>query len=146
VLPNGWALKAVRVKGEDVTDAGFEFRDGEVIRDVEVELTNRLTTASGTARDDKGELAADYAVILFSQDRQRWTGDSRYFATARPDQRGMFTISVLASGDYFVAALDYLDPAEAQNPALLDRLQRDAARLVLRDAEARQLDLKVVRP
>jgi len=146
MLPKGWGLKAVRVQGRDATDAGIEFRSGENIADVEVEITNRLTQLSGSARNPKGERAEDYSVIVFSRDRSRWDGDSRHFATLRPDQQGQFEISGLAPGDYYAVALDYLDPADAQDPALLERLVRSAAAFSLQDRESRTLDLQLVQP
>ena len=145
-LPKGWALKAVRVQGRDVTDAGIDFRSGETIAEIEVEITNRLTLVSGSARNQKGEPAEDYAVIVFSRERQQWDGDSRHFASLRADQQARFEISGLAPGDYYAVALDYLDPADAQDPALLERLSRGALSFSLQDRESKTLDLRLVQP
>jgi hypothetical protein len=143
-LPKGWALKAVRLKGEDVTDSGIEMQTGTDIRDVEVEVTDRVPTVSGSVRNARGERVTDYTVLFFARDRDRWQGDGRYVVTVRPDQTGVFSSEALVPGDYYVAALDYLDPGEAQNPALLDRLQRDASAVVLREASTTTLDLRIL--
>ena len=142
-LPRGWVLRAVRLKGDDVTDAGIEFRAGESVRDIEIELTNRLTTVTGSARGLKGESLTDYTVLLFARDPERWKSDGRWFALARPDQKGTFSVTGLAPGDYFAAILEYLDPGEAQNPDLLDRLRRNAASLTLREGEPASIELRM---
>ena len=143
-LPKGWAMKAVRVNGEDVIDSGVEFRTGDAIKDIEIELTNHPTEISGSVRGARNERVDDYTVLVFPHDREHSTGDSRHFATARPDEEGSFAVSALAPGDYYVAALDYLDPGEAQDPELLDRLQRDALPLTIHDGERKVLELKLV--
>ena len=53
-LPKGWFLKRVTFNGEDVTDKGIEFKPGEEVSGIEIELTNRSTNLTGTVTDDKG--------------------------------------------------------------------------------------------
>jgi hypothetical protein len=143
-LPKGWALKAVRLKREDVTDSGIEFAsNGERVSEIEVEITDRITDITGTARNAKGDLLNDYSIIVFPHEPAHY-GDSRYFATARPDQNGRFSVSGLAPGDYHVIAFDYLDPGTAQDPSLLDHLRSDATSISLREGESKSVGVKVV--
>src|SRR5262249_19649628 len=94
----GWAIKSVRYRGTDVTDA-IELRAGESITDVEVELTNRLTDLSGVVTGAKGETLKDYTVIVFPQDRDKWT-TPRYLKLSRPDQDGRYKVNGLPPGEY----------------------------------------------
>ncbi|HKT79175.1 MAG TPA: carboxypeptidase-like regulatory domain-containing protein [Vicinamibacterales bacterium] len=142
-LGPGWALQAVRLKGADVTDSGIEFIAGEDIADIEVELTNHPIEVSGSVRDAKGEPTGDYTVVVFSRDERRRDGDSRNFAVARPDQTGRFSVVGLAPGDYLAAALPYLDPSVAQDPALLKQLEPDATAFIVADHESKTLQLKL---
>jgi hypothetical protein len=142
-LPEGWVLKAVRVAGSDVTDTGFDIKPGEEIRDIEIEVTTRLTEVSGAVRGPRNESVDDYTVLLFAQDRERRVGHTRHFALVRPDQSGRFRVGTLPPGDYFAVALEYVDVNEAQNPDLLEGLVKDAVSFTLRDAEAKMLDLKL---
>ncbi|HKT81792.1 MAG TPA: carboxypeptidase-like regulatory domain-containing protein [Vicinamibacterales bacterium] len=143
-VPSGWGLKAVRFKGEDVVDTGLEFGTSQDLDGIEVELTRRLTQVNGTVRGARNEPVDDYTVVVFSRDPREWTGDSRSFAIARPDQAGSFTVTGLKPGEYFAAALSYLNPGEAQDPALLNRLQRDASSFVLADAANQTLTVRLV--
>src|SRR5262249_31243047 len=96
----GWAIRAVRYRGTDITDS-FELRANESIADVEVELTNRLTDVSGIVTTPKGESVKDYSVVVFPQDRDRWTV-SRYLRLLRPDQDGRYKVNGLPPGEYYV--------------------------------------------
>ena len=52
-LPKGWVLKEVRLNGEDVTDKGVEFKPGEDVSGLEIELTNKTTSINGGVNDDR---------------------------------------------------------------------------------------------
>ena len=142
--PPDWTLKAVRLHGVDVTDAGFEARGNEDISGLEVELTNRLTSVSGLVTNVRGESVTEYFAIVFSQQREKWGGVAgRYLRTGRPDRDGRYTVSGLPAGDYFAIAVDAIDPAEAASAEFLERASSRAARFSLGDAETKSLDLKL---
>jgi Carboxypeptidase regulatory-like domain len=82
----GWGLKAVRVNAIDVTDDGFEVRPNEEISGIEIELTNRQSDLSGLVTNGRGDPVRDYSVVIFAEDRERWTPGSRYLRVGRPDQ------------------------------------------------------------
>jgi hypothetical protein len=142
-LPKGWALRSVHVKGVDATDSGIEIRGNQNMDDVEVEITDRICSVVGSVREANGDRVEDFTVLVFPQDRRRWIGDDRVVAIARPDQNGLFSVEGLPEGNYFAAALDYLDPAEAHNPALFESLERGAKTVTLREGTTVNLDLTV---
>jgi hypothetical protein len=142
-LVGNWTLKAVRLNGLDVTDAGFEVRANADIDGFEVELTNRISMLSGLVTNARGEPVTDYSAIIFSQDRDRWGDDSRYVDAGRPDQDGRYKVSGLPAGEYFAIALDSVDPAEAASIEFLERASRRAIRFTLGDGETRSVDLKL---
>ena len=139
----GWSIRAVRYHGEDVTDGGIDFRPGENVSDVEVELTNRMSDVSGLVTNGRGDAVKDYTVIAFAQDRDRWTIANRYVRNARPDQDGRFKLTGLPPGDYFVVALDSVDGTEWMDPEFLDSIKTKASSFSLGDGETKTLDLKL---
>ena len=139
----GWSIRAVRYHGEDVTDSGIDFRPGENVSDVEVELTNRMSDVSGLVTNGRGDAMKDYTVIAFAQDRDRWTIANRYVRNARPDQDGRFKLTGLPPGDYFVVALDSVDGTEWMDPEFLDSIKTKASSFSLGDGETKTLDLKL---
>jgi protocatechuate 3,4-dioxygenase beta subunit len=139
----GWSIRSVRYHGADITDAGMEFRPNEDVADVEVELTNRVTDISGLVTNTKGEAVRDYSVVVFPQDRDKWTPNSRYMRTARPDQDGRYKVNGLPPGEYRVIALDYLDSNEWNSPEFLDGIRSRATSFSVNEGESKSIDLRI---
>jgi hypothetical protein len=77
-VPQGWALKEIRVRGIDVTDRPLDFgRRDQSLADVEIVLTDRINDVSGTIVDDHARAAAGSHLIVFPIDRDRTRGRSR---------------------------------------------------------------------
>lgn len=145
VLEEGrWALRAVRHQGADVTDRGLDLHTD--VRDLEVELTSARQELSGQVTLPDGQAAANYTVVVFAQDRERWSGPSRYIAVGRPDQEGRFRIRTLPPADYYAVAVDALEPGSWMDPDFLDSVVNGAATVALGPGETRTLDLRLVPP
>jgi Carboxypeptidase regulatory-like domain len=143
--PPGFTLKAVRLNGVDITDSGTVFKTHEDVSGVEVELTNRPANVSGTVSNGRG-LASDFTVVVFSRDEQRWISPTRYILTARPDQQGRFRVPAMPAGDYYVAALDYVEPGRWTDPEFLQALRSQAVTLSITDGESKTIDLMLLTP
>jgi len=139
----GWSIRAVRYRGIDVTDSGIEFRPSEDVADIEVELTNRVTDVSGLVTNTKGEAVRDYSIVVFPQDRDKWTPNSRYMKTTRPDQDGRYKINGVPPGEYLVIALDYLDTNEWNDPEFLDKIRSKATSFSVNEGETKSVDLRI---
>ena len=139
----GWTIRAVRYRGIDVTDSGIEFRANEDITDIEVELTNRVTDLSGLVTNGRGAAVKDYSVVVFAQDRDKWTANSRYLRTGRPDQDGRFKITGLPPGEYHIVAIDYVDPNEWTEPDYLERVRSKATSVTIGEGETKSVDLRI---
>jgi len=142
--PTGWSIRSVRVNGADVTDTGIDVKPNEDISGVELELTNRITTVSGLVRNSRGEVSKDYTTIVFAQDKEKWTANTRYQSVGRPDQDGRFKISGLPPGEYLIIAVDRLEPGQSSDPEFLDSVRSRAATLSLNEGDTRTIDLKLV--
>jgi hypothetical protein len=141
-LPSGWTVKSVRYRGVDVTDTGLDVRPDEVIDGLDIELTDQITTVTGLVSSMANAPLKEYALVVFAREADQWSFP-RYQRVARPDQDGRFKITGLPSGGYYGIALDYVDPGEASDPELLDRLKVNATAFSLRDGETKQLDLRL---
>ena len=135
---DGFTIRAVRLNGTDITDAGIEFKPNEDISGLEVELTNKLTTISGLVTNARGEAVKEYTAIAFAQDREKWKIVGRYQSMGRPDQDGRFKIAGLPPADYYIVALDKIDPGQLTDPEFLDSVRTKASTLI--DARGRIAD------
>ena len=140
-LTEDWQVKRVRREGTDVTDTPLDFSSD--IDNIEVQLTNRVTTVSGGVSDDRNAVALDATVIVFADDEGRWGPHSRFIESARPDQHGQFKIRGLPPGKYLAIAVESLEPGDERDPDLLADWRRRATSLTLSEGETRTLDLKL---
>jgi len=139
--PAGWVIRSIHANGIDVTDA-IEVKANQNISGIDVELTNKLTTVVGVVTDTRGDAVKRYTAIAFAQDRNKWT-NPRYTSSGYPGADGRFTMRGLPSGEYYIAAVDTLDPGQERDAALFERLRASATAFSLNDAETKELQLRV---
>lgn len=142
-VAGNWAIRAVRVNGVDVTDAGIEFKPNDTIKGLEVELTNTPAILLGDVATARGEVSKDYTAIAFAQDKEKWTPPTRYLSVGRPDQDGRFKISGLPPGEYYIVAVDRLEPGQASDPEFLDRVRASARSFSLNEGETKTFNLRL---
>lgn len=141
-LPKGWFLKRVTINGDDVTDKGFEFKPGEDISGIEIELTNRATSVEGTVIDSRGQVLKDYTVVIFADDPGKWgLPMNRWVASARPDQEGRFRFNNLPPGAYNAIAVEYVAQGEWTDPEWMARAAKNATRVTLEEGVAKTIRL-----
>jgi hypothetical protein len=145
--PPEWTLKEIRVNGIEATDRPLAFgKANQSLADVEVVLTDRINTVSGTIVDDHGRAAPAAKVVVFSPDRDRWYPTSRYLRAASAGADGAISLTGLPSGNYYAAAVPALpsDGDEAwQDPAFLESLLAHAATFTLGEGQQLVLNLKL---
>jgi hypothetical protein len=134
-------MKRVRREGVDVTDTPLDFSAD--IDDLEIELTQQVTTVSGGVSDDRGGLALDATIIVFADDPGKWGPHSRFIESARPDQQGRFTIRGLPAGKYVAIAVGYLEPGDERDPEVLEEWRQRGTLFMLSEGETHALDLKL---
>ena len=143
MLPEGWFFKSVTHEGVDITDSGYDFKPGQRISGIEIHLTRRATTLSGTVQDDRGSPVGDYTVVAFSTNADRWGYQTRFVRSARPDQGGTFTLRGLPPDEYFVVALEYVETGQEFDPEQLANWKAPATTVELREGETKSLSLKL---
>ena len=139
-VPDGWAVKAILLDGDDVTDDTFDL--GSKAGTLRVVMTDRLTSLSGTVQSNSD--IRDHNVIVFPEEAARWTFPSRFVRTVRADAEGRFRIDGLPPERYLVAALDYLEDGAEQDRQLLERLRTRASAVTLGEGEQRSIQLDVI--
>jgi len=142
--PAGWFLKSVTQDGNEVTDTGTDFAQGQKVSNVEIILTQRAAGLAGTVQDARDKPVNDYVVVAFSADSSRWGYMTRYVRSARPNQEGRFSVTGLQADEYFVVALDYVESGEETDPEQLEKWKSLATRVTLADGESKSLTLKLV--
>ena len=139
---SSWMLKAVYVNGVDVTDTGIALRPGADVSGVEIELADQPPKVSGTVTVDNAP-ASGYNVIVFPQDRDRWTlSGPSVFQSTRTDASGRFSMTGLRPGRFYAAAVLDLDDVGWTDPEFLERVAQRATLFTLAYGEDKLLDLR----
>ena len=99
---------------------------------------------SGTLYDGAGRPTSDLSMILFAADRAHWyQGSRRLRQPVRPASSGRFSVSGLAPGEYYLAALTDFDPNDWYDPEFLEQVVPGAIKVTLTAGERKTQDLKL---
>ena len=111
-VDEGWWLRSVIVNGRDVLDFPLDLGPGGDVSGAVATFTDRHTELSGTLQTAASAPAPDHFVVAFAADRAFWRPAARRIQSRRPSTDGRFVFRDLPPGDYFIAALTDLEPAD----------------------------------
>ena len=143
-VPPGWFVKSVQLNGVDVTDTEFDLVPGGQQR-LDIELTNRVSHLAGTVTDRSARPISNALIIVFPEDRARWT-NTRSIRTTFSHQQGRYELESLPISRYRVVAVTSLPRNAWIDPAVLSRLFPDSSPISLDELGQGTLHLKVVQP
>ena len=104
---------------------------------------------SGHVTDAASAPVSDYSVVVFPTDRTKWLAPSPALRVARPAQDGSFEVTSLLPGEYWVAATDPMNGADASGeglkPETLEQLSFRATRVTLTERQRVMTVLRLIR-
>ena len=140
----GWYPKAVMFDGEDVTDSGIEFTPGRSYEGIQVIFSQKTTDLSGLLTDERGKPVLDATVVIFPANKDKWTYQSRYVRSLRPDTNGRYsTKSLPPADDYLIIAVQNLEQGQFSDPDFLTRAREEAKSFTLNEGETKAFDIKL---
>lgn len=142
----GWALKAVLLRGKDITDLPTTFRSSDSGH-LQIVFTGTAPAIEGTITDEAGRPTSEAAIVLFGQDPSTWIPRSSYLRTIRAIKDGKYMTMGLREGRYFAVAVPAELAASMSQPTteLFESLSKVATPVILNPGEKRTVDLTVVR-
>jgi hypothetical protein len=145
-LPDGWTHKETLYGGRNIAGKSIEVRDGDVASDVQIVLSNQLTTIAGQVEDANGAPPANGTVLVFAEDSERWFAGSRFIRAVRPDAKGHYELKGMPPAGYLAVAVDYVTEFMWSDPDYLESLRRRGVMFTLGDGESQVIPLKLVTP
>ena len=135
--------------GRDITDEPVSLgKPQESLTEVEIVLTTTPARISGRVSDARGEPTTDFTVIGFATDPYRWYQRSRFLNVAQPKDDGTFELAGLPPGEYFVAAVDWMQGNESagewQDPVFLQGIEPRATRVTVAEGQLVSLALPLI--
>ena len=141
--PVGWSIKAVTLNGTNITEAPLDVSASGSVSGVEIVLTDKQTTLSGTVRGPLGPVT-DYTVAIFPEAAREGMVNARYVRVARPDQQGRFETRGLPPGDYFAVAVESLEQGGQWDPAFRKQVEPAAKRFRLTEGLSSNIELQLM--
>ena len=145
-LPEGWMVKSITHGGRDIADGELSLRSREELRDVEIVITDKMTTIAGQLLDVKNQPIHDATVVVFSADGQKWFESSRGVKAARPDQQGHWRVRALPPGEYLAVALEYVEDTAWNDPDYLESLRQYGTKVTIGEGASETVSLKLTTP
>jgi hypothetical protein len=153
-----WFVKSVMLDGKDVLDEDVWFEPGRHYENVRIVMTDRRAQLRVRVSEANGTPTGEYAAVLFPVQPKRWRSPERYIRAAAPlpprfigtpDPSGTggepgrsLRFIGFPSGDYYVIAVDDIEYRATRDPAVLDRLGRNATRVTIPDRALIEVSLQ----
>jgi protocatechuate 3,4-dioxygenase beta subunit len=134
----------VTMNGADITDTAFEVKPSSNVTGLELTLTDKQTTLSGSVKDSRGEAIKDYFVAIFPAQLRDGIISTRFMRTIRPDQEGRYQIRGMPPGDYVAVAVETLEQGGEWDPAFEQQMKPRGKMFRLNEAQSLTLDLSLI--
>ncbi len=138
-------LKSVMWSGQDTLDVGLEVTADTDVSGVELTMTDRPSTLSGTITTADGKPATDTTIVVAPTNSGLWRNGSRRIATTRPTTDGRYVIRGLPAGEYYLAAVTDVEAGEQFDPEFLRALVGAAVTVTMTDGGTTTQGLRVGR-
>jgi protocatechuate 3,4-dioxygenase beta subunit len=142
-VPEGWYVKHVRYRGDEVIDKPIDFARDDGKASLEVVLSNRGALVTGRVLDDLGRPVRGAFVWLLRADGDTVTEPA---AEASTSANGDFRFGPLRAGEYVaVAFASRVRPLERDDRVRAEKLASLGERLRLTEFDERAIDLRVTK-
>jgi hypothetical protein len=141
------SLKSVVVDGQDVSRKTVTVTNG-VRANAVITFTGRTIRLAGVVRDDGGKPLAGGSVAVFPVDRSLWANQgtsSTWVRAATGNAQGVYQLTDLRAGDYFIVGVDPSADRPWRDPAFFEATASAATRIALGWGDTKSLDVKVIK-
>lgn len=138
-----WVLISATLDGREIADDAIELRAGQDVADLVLTFSDRSSGIRGRLVDAANQAVTRYTIVVFTTHRAWWRPHARRIRSTIPATDGTFAVTGLPAGEYAIAAVDDVEPADLADPAFLSQLLASAYRIALAAGEAKVQDLRV---
>jgi hypothetical protein len=143
--PGGsWSMRHAWKDNVDLLDTIVDIAPGQTIDDVELVVTRKVTELSGQVSDARNQPVTDASVVVFSEDKERWTMGSRYLRLTRPDTNGKYTVRLTPAQNYRVVVVQGLEDGQFADPEFLARALEYSTAFDIGEGEGKVVNLRLV--
>ena len=129
-------VKSILVKGQDALETPFQISPHEVLSDVVVTFTDKVTDLSGALVDGTGKPVPNYFVLVFPTNPASWIqGSRRMRSPGRTGEDGRYRFANLPPGEYYMVALTDFDSQELYEPGFLEQVAAASFKITIEEGE-----------
>jgi hypothetical protein len=139
-LPQDWALSAVYLGADEISDSPKAFAESGAASRLRVVVTPQSGSVTGIVLDTNGRPKAGARVVVFSTDSRQWHVRSRGVATAEVGADGRYVVHGLLPGKFMAAVVDRMADGAWEDPDVIGRLQPSAVAVTITAGAAQTLD------
>ena len=140
----GWSVRHAWKDNVDLLDTAVDIAPGRPSRTWSW-WRRQITELSGLVNDFTNQTVTDASVVVFSEDKERWTTGSRYLRVTRPDTNGKYTVRLTPAQNYRVVVVQGLEDGQSSDPEFLTRALDYATPFDIGEGEAKLVNLKLVK-
>lgn len=141
-----WIVKSIMTGGRDLAQAPLELKDVDV-SDVVITMTDKISGLSGTVRDGAAPATAATVIAITSKYRDATSASmlTSLFRIIPASKKGTYTLGGLASGDYYVVAVNDSDVGDLSSRDALEALAKFATLTTIAPGDRKTLDLTLTK-
>ena len=143
-LPQHVMLKAVRLRGADITNTPLETTGKEDITDLEIVLVDQQSRIVAYAKNPRGEIQYNFRFIVYPTHLKAGDVSVRFQHNASPSNTGQINIGRMPPGEYVGLAVRGVQPGEEWDPELRKRIEQFGKRFTLKEGQTLEMDVPYV--
>jgi hypothetical protein len=140
-----WWLRSAMWNGQDLLEAPLDLAPGQRFDGITFTFTDQHNELTGTLTTPNGRPATEYFVVILPVDPRFWVPNARRIKGIRPLSNGVFSAIDLPEGDYLVAALSDVVPADLEDRDWLTQVAAAGVKVTVAPQGVTRQDLRVVR-
>jgi len=142
-VPDPWTLASAMAGGRDTLDSWLDVPSDRDVRDLAINLRDRMPDLSGALIDPANQAITGYTVVVFPVDESLWTAGERRIRSVVPSSDGRYTFASLPAGAYRVAVITDGGADQIPDPDFLRSIAGASVSITIADGEKRTQDLRI---
>jgi hypothetical protein len=141
-----WIVKSIMTGGRDLAQAPLELKDAD-ITDVVITMTDKISGLTGTVRDGAAPATTATVIAITAKYREATSASmlTSLFRIVPASRKGTYTLTGLAGGDYYVAAVNDSDIGDLSSRDALEALAKIATLTTIVPGDRKTLDLTLTK-
>jgi protocatechuate 3,4-dioxygenase beta subunit len=143
-LPSGAYVKSVRSDQIDVLAAGLDLSGGAPPAAIDIVISSRGATVTGTVQNEKTANPAPGATVVLIPEEKERRDQQYYVRNVAADQQGAFSLTGVPPGAYRLYAWEDVETGAWSDPDFMKAFDGKGESVTLREGDQKPVPLKLI--